>query len=76
LRVASRTDDRVLLVDNFARREWVDEVGSASATPLHPIETRLEAAEDARGLTNPSFVEGDLTNKDFVADGMPTIRSA
>jgi nucleoside-diphosphate-sugar epimerase len=66
LRIASRTTDRVLLVDNFARREWVDEVGSVSATPVHPIETRLEAAEDAHGLTNLSFVEGDLTNKDFV----------
>jgi len=66
LRIASHTDDRVLLVDNFARREWVDEVGSVSATPVHPIETRLEAAEEAHGLTNLSFVEGDLTNKDFV----------
>ena len=66
LRIASRTQDRVLLVDNFARREWVDEVGSVSATPVHPIETRLAAAEDAHGLTNLSFVEGDLTNKDFV----------
>lgn len=66
LRIASQTDDRVPLVDNFARREWVDEVGSVSATPVHPIETRLAAAEDTHGLTNLSFVEGDLTNKDFV----------
>ena len=66
LRISSRTDDRVLLVDNFARREWVDEVGSVSATPVHPIETRLKAAEEAHGCTNLSFVKGDLTNKDFV----------
>ncbi|MDL0131511.1 NAD-dependent epimerase/dehydratase family protein [Halobacterium salinarum] len=66
LRIAAHTDDRVLLVDNFARREWVDEIGSTSATPVQPIETRLEAAEDIHGLTNLSFVEGDLTNKDFV----------
>jgi len=66
LRIAARTDDRVLMVDNFARREWVDEIGSTSATPVAPIETRLEAAENVHGLTNLSFVEGDLTNKDFV----------
>ncbi|RLM62450.1 NAD-dependent epimerase/dehydratase family protein, partial [Halorubrum sp. Atlit-26R] len=66
LRIASRTDDRVLLVDNFARREWVDEVGSVSATPVAPIQTRLDAAEETHGLTNLSFVEGDLTNKEFV----------
>ena len=66
LRIASRTDDRVLLVDNFARREWVDEVGSVSATPVHSIQARLDAAEETHGLTNLSFVEGDLTNKEFV----------
>ena len=65
LRIASQTNDRVLLVDNFARREWVDEVGSVSATPVHAIETRLDAAEETHGLTNLSFVEGDLTNKSF-----------
>ncbi|MDL0138585.1 NAD-dependent epimerase/dehydratase family protein [Halobacterium salinarum] len=66
LRIAKRTDDRVLLVDNFARREWVDEIGSTSATPVHPIESRLDAAEETHGLTNLSFVEGDLADKDFV----------
>jgi len=66
LRIAAHTDDRVLLVDNFARRDWVDEVGSVSATPVNSIEARLDAAEDVHGLTNLSFVEGDLTNKDFV----------
>jgi len=65
LRIASRTDDRVILVDNFARREWVDEIGSVSATPVHSIESRLEAAREVHGLRNLSFVEGDLTNKDF-----------
>jgi len=66
LRIATRTDDRVVLVDNFGRREWVSEVGSVSATPVADIETRLEAAEDVHGLTNLSFVEGDLTDRMFV----------
>ncbi|MFC6787164.1 NAD-dependent epimerase/dehydratase family protein [Halobaculum halobium] len=66
LRIASRTDDRVVLVDNFGRREWVSEVGSVSATPVADIETRLKAAEEVHGLTNLSFVEGDLTDRSFV----------
>ncbi|WP_313692527.1 NAD-dependent epimerase/dehydratase family protein [Halorarum halobium] len=66
LRIASRTDERVVLVDNFGRRGWVEEVGSVSATPVADIETRLEAAEEALGLANLSFVEGDLTDRAFV----------
>ena len=66
LRIASRTDDRVLLVDNFGRREWVEEVGSTSAVPVASIDERLDAAEEALGITNLSFVEGDLVEKSFV----------
>ncbi len=66
LRIASRTDDRVLLVDNFGRREWVDEIGSTSAVPVASIDERLDAAEETLGVTNMSFVEGDLVEKDFV----------
>ena len=66
LRIADRTDDRVVLVDNFARREWVEEVGSVSATPIVGVDTRLEAAREVHGLNNLSFVEGDLTERSFV----------
>ena len=66
LRTAHRTDSRVVLVDNFARREWVEEVGCVSATPVAGIDTRLEAAREVHGLDNCSFVEGDLTEKSFV----------
>jgi len=66
LRVANRTDDRIVLVDNFARRDWVEEIGSVSATPVHDIETRLEAAREVHGAHNLSFVEGDLAEKEFV----------
>ena len=68
LRIADRTDDRVILVDNFARREWVEEVGSVSATPVASIDERLEAAREVHGLRNLSFVEGDLTEKSFVGE--------
>jgi len=66
LRIAARTDDRVLLVDNFGRREWVEEIGSTSATPVASIDERLDAAEETLGITNMSFVEGDLVERSFV----------
>lgn len=68
LRIASRTDDRVILVDNFARRGWVEEVGATSATPISSIDERLAAAREIHGLSNLSFVEGDLTEKSFVEE--------
>jgi nucleoside-diphosphate-sugar epimerase len=66
LRVAARTDQRVLLVDNFARRKWVAEVGAVSATPVTHIDERLAAAREVHGHSNLSFVEGDLTERSFV----------
>ena len=66
LRIADRTDDRVVLVDNFGRREWVSEIGSTSAVPVRPMDERIGAAKSRLGTHNLSFVEGDLTEKDFV----------
>ncbi|MFB6232896.1 MAG: NAD-dependent epimerase/dehydratase family protein [Haloarculaceae archaeon] len=66
LRIAGRTDDRVVLVDNFARREWVESVGSTSAVPVAGMDDRLAAAEAVLDASNLSFVEGDLTDKPTV----------
>jgi nucleoside-diphosphate-sugar epimerase len=66
LRIARRTDDRVVLIDNLARREWVEDVGSVSATPVATPEERLQAAREVHGLRNLSFVEGDLTDRAVV----------
>lgn len=66
LRIASRTDERVVLVDNFARREWVESVGSKSAAPVAGMDERLAAARDVHDCSNLSFVEGDLTDRSFV----------
>ncbi len=66
LRIADRTDERVLAVDNFARREWVEDVGSTSATPVAGMDERIDAAEETLGIRNLSFVEGDLAEKSFV----------
>ena len=63
LRIASRTDERIVLVDNFARREWVESVGSTSAVPIASIDERIDAAEDVHGCSNLSFVEGDLSDR-------------
>jgi UDP-sulfoquinovose synthase len=65
LRIADRADERVLCVDNFARREWVASVGARSATTIAAIDERLAAAEE-HGLSNLSFIEGDLTERAFV----------
>jgi UDP-sulfoquinovose synthase len=66
LRIADRTDERVLGVDNLARREWVEEVGSVSATAVAGVDDRVAAAEDRLGVDNLSMVEGDLTDRSFV----------
>ncbi|WP_049888034.1 MULTISPECIES: NAD-dependent epimerase/dehydratase family protein [unclassified Natrinema] len=66
IRIASRTDEQVVLVDNFARRDWVDTVGSTSATPVHSMAERLEAATEVHDGRSLSFVEGDLTDGEFV----------
>jgi len=66
LRLSKLTDQRVLLTDNFARREWIEEIGSVSATPVSYPEERIEAAREVHGIRNLSFVEGDLTEQSFV----------
>jgi len=66
LRVAERTDERVVILDNLARRRWVEEVGSRSAVPVAGVDERLAAAREVHGLGNLSFVEGDLTERSFV----------
>ena len=66
LRIATQTDDRVVAVDNLARREWVESVGSTSAKPIASIDERLDAAREVHGVQNLSFVEGDLVDREFV----------
>ena len=66
LRTARRTEERVVLVDNLARRRWVESVGSTSAVPVASMERRLAEAGGTHGLDNLSFVEGDLAERSFV----------
>ncbi len=65
LRLANEfSDERIVAVDNFARRKWVEEIGSTSAIPILPPKLRKRKVEEKFG--NVSFLEGDLTDKNFV----------
>ncbi len=66
LRVAREfPEERIVGVDNYARRRWVEEVGSVSAVPIASTNERLKAAWE-HGYRNISFIEGDLCDRDFV----------
>ena len=60
LRLAERSDERIVAVDNCGRRQWVEEIGSRSAVPIESPEERFAASDRL------SFVEGDLADSDFV----------
>ncbi|MGH3047636.1 MAG: NAD-dependent epimerase/dehydratase family protein [Gaiellaceae bacterium] len=57
----------VAVVDNFARRRWVEEAGSHSLTPIATLEERIEAWSEVAGKRIDSYI-GDLAEGTFVAD--------
>ena len=58
MRYSGRGHD-VAVVDNFARRRWVEEAGSHSLTPIGTLEERIEAWRDVSGNRIDSYV-GDI----------------
>lgn len=56
---------RIVGVDNLGRRRWVEESGSVTAVPVLSMEERVELAAEY-GFDNISYIEGDLTDRDFV----------
>ena len=58
-------EERIIGVDNFGRRRWVEEVGADSVIPIASMERRIKKAHEL-GFKNLSFVYGDLTDRDFV----------
>ncbi|WP_124726636.1 NAD-dependent epimerase/dehydratase family protein [Staphylospora marina] len=66
-------DERVVGVDHFGRRRWVQEIGSVSAIPVSSMDERLRAAKE-HGISNLSFVEADLTDRDAVHRILQTFR--
>jgi UDP-sulfoquinovose synthase len=63
----TRKGHEVAGADLYLRREWVEEVGSWSATPIRSMEERLEAFHEVFG-ESIGFYEGDLRDPDFVND--------
>jgi UDP-sulfoquinovose synthase len=55
------------VVDNYARRRWVEEAGSHSLTPIATIKERIAAWKDVAGKAIDSYV-GDISEGNFVAD--------
>jgi UDP-sulfoquinovose synthase len=57
----------VAVVDNFARRRWVEEAGSHSLTPIGTLEERIEAWRDVSGNRIDSYV-GDIAEGRFIGE--------
>ena len=51
--------------DNYYRRDWVQEMGSQSATPIRKMTERLKAFHETFGK-NLQFFKGDLADYDFI----------
>jgi len=58
-------NDRIIGVDNMGRRKWVEETGSVTAIPINSMENRIATAKKY-GFNNISFIQGDLTDRNFV----------
>jgi UDP-sulfoquinovose synthase len=57
----------VAVVDNFARRRWVEEAGSHSLTPITSLVERIQAWSEVSGEDVESYL-GDIAEATFVAD--------
>jgi UDP-sulfoquinovose synthase len=57
----------VAVVDNFARRRWVDEAGGDSLTPIVSLDERIEAWREVSGKPIQQYV-GDLAEDTFASD--------
>ena len=57
----------VAVVDNFARRRWVDEAGGDSLTPIVSLDERIRAWREVSGKPIQQYV-GDLAEDTFASD--------
>ena len=57
----------VAVVDNFARRRWVEDMGGDSLTPIVSLDERIEAWREVSGKRITSYV-GDLAEETLAAD--------
>jgi UDP-sulfoquinovose synthase len=66
LRFSGKGHD-VAVVDNFARRRWVEEQGGDSLTPIASLSDRIDVWKDVSGKHIESYV-GDISENTFIAD--------
>ena len=59
--------NKVFGVDNFSRRNHVEEMGSESAIPIESMQKRLSKIKEVYG-ERIEFFEGDLTDSQFTND--------
>lgn len=57
--------EQIIGVDNFSRRQWVENVGGISAVPIADMNNRIIEAKK-HGIHNLHFITGDLSDQDFV----------
>ena len=63
MRLALRFPDETIVgVDNYARRLWVEEVGSWSAIPIYSMDERLATFKEVFGKDNVVYHPVDLTD--------------
>lgn len=69
-------DDRIIAVDNLARRAWVEEVGAVSGVPIASTKERIRALQ-GYGHENVVFHNFDLTDirlvRQLITDYRPEI---
>ena len=56
----------IAIVDNFLRRQWDRDLGTATLTPIRPLAERLRTWHHVTGKTIDLFV-GDVTDYDFLS---------
>lgn len=56
----------VAIVDSFARRQWDEDLGVQTLTPIQPLPERLRVWKELTGNTIEPFA-GDVTDYDFLA---------
>jgi UDP-sulfoquinovose synthase len=62
----SQNGHEVAIIDNFVRRQWDDELGVQTLTPIRPLAERLRVWQMRSGKTIELFV-GDVVDFDFLS---------
>jgi UDP-sulfoquinovose synthase len=62
----SQKGHEVAIIDNFVRRQWDDELGVQTLTPIRPLTERLRVWQMRSGRTIELFV-GDVNDFDFLS---------